>query len=204
MTLPAVVDTPLISSPFPGGAVHYGVTASSGKALAWASRLFGRGEPSIPERAPVFLPYIHGERAPVFDEKARGLFLGLGEGDGRATLCYSVLEGVVFSLYDIYEHMGRPPLGEITVTGGGARNRLMNTLKASLFGVPVRVAGRAAWGSAAGAAVMAGAPVPRPTGVVLPDEGLGQRLRERFALYRRLYDAYCQATQGLDTEQFFT
>ena len=69
----------------------------------------------------VFLPYLAGERAPLFDEAARGAFVGLTLGHGRAELARAVLEGAAFAMRSVAEplaaagapirelRLGRPP-----------------------------------------------------------------------------------------------
>jgi xylulokinase len=191
VTLPAVVPTHLISSPFPGGAVHYGVTASSGVALSWSEGLFGSGEPTVSEHAPISLPYLRGERAPVFDENARGMFFGIDAGCDRDALRYSAMEGVVFSLYDIWHHLGQPQIDAVIATGGAAASPLLNRMKASLFAVPV-LADAMTSGSAAGAVRMAGGTYEGERREYLPEPALGDRLRSRFEIYRQLYGVYKQ------------
>jgi hypothetical protein len=68
----------------------------------------GAGEPPVPRHAPSFLPYLKGERAPVFDPDARGVLLGITARTGADEMRYAVYEGVVFSLYNIWEALGRP------------------------------------------------------------------------------------------------
>jgi gluconokinase len=49
----------------------------------------------------LFLPYILGERSPVWDENAKGSFVGLTGSHTKAHITKSVLEGVCFSLADV-------------------------------------------------------------------------------------------------------
>ncbi len=134
--------TPLVSSRFFSKCVHYGVTASSGCSVNFGSNVFGREGLSL-ERVlnspPIFAPYLKGERAPVFDADASGVFFGITESTTKSDMAYSVVEGVVFSLYHIYDSMGRPPINRIIVAGGGGRNKLANEIKAELFGVPIAI-----------------------------------------------------------------
>ena len=46
----------------------------------------------------LFLPYMEGERSPLWNPDARGAFYGLRYGVGRAHLVRAVMEGVAFSL----------------------------------------------------------------------------------------------------------
>ena len=50
----------------------------------------------------LFLPYLAGERAPLFDE-ARGAFIGLTLAHGRAELARAVLEGAAFAMRSLAE-----------------------------------------------------------------------------------------------------
>jgi sugar (pentulose or hexulose) kinase len=49
----------------------------------------------------IFLPYISGERSPVWDENARGVFIGMSSAHTRAHLTRAVLEGICFALLDV-------------------------------------------------------------------------------------------------------
>ena len=49
----------------------------------------------------LFLPYILGERSPVWNENAKGSFVGLTDSHTKAHITKSVLEGVCFSLADV-------------------------------------------------------------------------------------------------------
>lgn len=132
--------TPLVSSEYFGKYVHYGVTASSGTAMNLAWKELGIEETDIScieNSPPIFTPYQNGERAPIFDAHASGTFFGLTDKCTRRDLAYSVLEGVAFSLYHIYETMGCPFLGRIITGGGASGNVVLNQIKAELFGTDV-------------------------------------------------------------------
>ncbi|MBR3607631.1 MAG: hypothetical protein IKL51_08700, partial [Lachnospiraceae bacterium] len=123
--------------------VHYGVTASSGPSIKYGLSLQTNPvfymEKIIKEKPPVFLPYVKGERAPIWNADARGAFLGIEENTSLELMTYAVMEGVVFSLYHIYETMGSPGIEEITVSGGAATIECLNKLKAEIFGVPINI-----------------------------------------------------------------
>ncbi len=85
--------------------VVYGPTQSSGAAIAWGSQLLGINENDLIEMGgkdagssvPVFLPYISGERAPLWRNDVRGGFLHIDQSCSASTLARSVMEGVSFS-----------------------------------------------------------------------------------------------------------
>ncbi|GAB1440892.1 hypothetical protein MASR2M36_36770 [Providencia sp.] len=52
------------------------------------------------KQAPVFLPYLSGERTPHNDPYAMGSFFALKNETTRAQLGYAVIEGVTFALAD--------------------------------------------------------------------------------------------------------
>lgn len=127
----------LVSGGYLRHAVTYGGTKGSGPASAFAMRQFGLDGVTadrIRHKPPLFLPYLCGERAPIFDENARGVFFGMDRGTDRADLAYAVLEGIVFSLYDIGSRIGIKPGGTLITGGGSARDPVMAKLKAELFG----------------------------------------------------------------------
>ncbi len=88
----------------------------------------------------VFLPYLMGERSPIWDAQASGAFVGLGLHHGRAHLYRAVLEGVTYALqHNIATGArGSGPLDEaITVVGGAARSDLWVQMIADITRRPV-------------------------------------------------------------------
>ncbi len=137
------METEMVSGPYLRHHVHYGVTASSGVSLDFGLQFLETGEIEIEEalshNPPIFLPYLKGERAPIWDGNARGVYFGIQAGCSKKDMAYAVLEGVSLSLYHIYEKMGRPEVKAICTAGGAAVNRTLGRLKAELFGIPVKI-----------------------------------------------------------------
>ncbi|MCG8458522.1 MAG: hypothetical protein MI919_19770 [Holophagales bacterium] len=105
-----------------------------------------------------FLPYLSGERTPHADPKARAAFLGLTLAHGRGHLTRAVLEGVAFGLRDNLALMGRVGLeeiGQVRVSGGGAKSALWRQILADVLGVELLTV-QATEGAAFGAALLAG------------------------------------------------
>jgi xylulokinase len=105
----------------------------------------------------IFLPYLMGERTPILDPQARGVWFGLTAAHKRAHLVRSVLEGVTYSLQDclaILLEMGLP-VEEIRASGGGGRSTLWRKIQSDVFGREV-VTVNASEGPAYGAALLAG------------------------------------------------
>lgn len=104
----------------------------------------------------IFLPYLFGERAPIFDESARGVFFGLHNGHHRGHLARAGLEGILMALYSIYEiiHTGKNEPVEIRASGGYLRSELMVQIQADIFGEPINKLANYE-GSSVGAAALA-------------------------------------------------
>lgn len=88
----------------------------------------------------IFLPYLLGERAPLWDPNARGGFFGLTLQHTPAHLARAVLEGICLhtsSLVRILEERG--PVHEIFASGGFARSAEWVQLLADCAGKPVHL-----------------------------------------------------------------
>jgi gluconokinase len=68
----------------------------------------------------LFLPYIYGERAPIWDEKASGVFLGIKSFHTNAHFLRAALEGICFSLKNILETIeaSTTSITQLNVSGG--------------------------------------------------------------------------------------
>ncbi len=99
-----------------------------------------------------FLPYIHGERAPLWDAQARGSFIGLTAAHGQAHFVRAVMEGVLLNLKEIADALAVHCPIEVLYAGGGfSRNQLWVKMLADIFQKPVRVEKSGADVSALGA-----------------------------------------------------
>lgn len=191
-------ETNMVSGGYFERFIHYGGTASAGASIDFGIRNFGLADIDIGEilkkHPPIFTPYVNGERAPIFDSNARGVFFGIGADCGKRELAYSVLEGVVFSLYHIYENLGCPPCGRMIVSGGAARNAVLNQMKADLFRVRVCVpeetdttALGAVMTAAKGIGAAGGDIRNRVARCFEADDTNGKILAERYAIYKNIY-----------------
>jgi xylulokinase len=105
----------------------------------------------------VFLPYMAGERSPLWDRHAKGVFFGLGFEKTRSHMIRSVMEGVAFSL----EHNLRTAyeadvsVDSLNAMGGSANSRVWTQIKSDVTGKPIRVPASDT-ASTLGAALLAG------------------------------------------------
>ncbi len=186
------------------------VMLSAASTLDWIAHTVGCAEdlPGLVKRAeahglhrhsPLFLPYLTGERTPHNDPHARGVFFGLRPDCTAAELAGAVLEGVALAFADGLDVLTEEgdQVGDISVTGGGARLPYWGRLIAAALRRPLtyRSAGEvgAALGAARLARLAAGEPeeavcaAPPVERVVAPEAALSSLLAGRRRTFQRLY-----------------
>jgi xylulokinase len=171
LAVPGAFVTP---GPLPGRYSVGAAMAATGRALDWfrddvvdgstsTERLIEEAA-STPPGADglVFLPYLAGERSPIWDATATGVLAGLTLAHGRGHIARAILEASALAI----RHVATPMLeAGVTVTamrvcGGPARSHVWNTIKADVTGFTVlvpRVLETAVLGSAILGAVSVGA-----------------------------------------------
>ena len=104
----------------------------------------------------IFLPYLYGERAPIYDEHARGVFFGVTPLHTRGHFVRAGLEGILFAMYSIFKTLQKaaPSDQDIWGTGGYVKSDLMLQIQADIFGRPIHVR-HTSEGSTIGAAMLA-------------------------------------------------
>ncbi len=146
----------------PGKWLLQGGTTGGGGVMRWLEREFGEYERSvakeggkssliqfneIAQEVPVgseglvFLPYMSGERSPIWDPSAKGVFYGLDFSKTKAHMIRAAMEGVAFSLkhnLDIGEKQGAE-VKELLAMGGSANSLLWTQIKSDITGKPITV-----------------------------------------------------------------
>jgi len=148
-----------------------------------------------------FLPYLMGERSPINDTDASGMFIGLRPDSGRKEMVLAVLEGVAFAIRDSLEvakNLGIT-VNESTVCGGGARSKLWLKILANVLGITLKVPSfeeGPAYGAVSLAMTAAGevSCLSEAVGceiaeVIVPDKALVARYERRYESFRRIYPA---------------
>ena len=135
---------------------------NAGVALDWVRSLLGLSWPDVygslgdgPDRAPVFLPYLTGERAPLMKGHARGGWLGLEPAHDRYALARAAVSGVVTAIADGLRSL--PMVGDepVRAAGGGMRDPTFAQAVADASGRTLDLLDAAA-ASAVGAALLGG------------------------------------------------
>lgn len=101
----------------------------------------------------IFIPYVNGERAPIWNQAATGTFFGLNVRQKKEHLARAVLEGIAFNLYQIGQSLekiaGKPE--KVSVNGGLSQSRIWVQILADIFGMDIHISEthhNAAWGAA--------------------------------------------------------
>ncbi len=87
----------------------------------------------------IFLPYIHGERAPVWNSDACGVFFGMRAHHNQSHFTRAVVEGISAALYDITTTMidNGMNIEQVNVSGGFVQSAHWLQIIADLFGIKV-------------------------------------------------------------------
>ena len=105
----------------------------------------------------IILPYLYGERAPVWDAKAKMMVYGMQAHHKQDHFCRAMIEGVVMNLYSIAEKLikQQPTIKRIIASGGFIQSTAWLQMVADVFNLPVHVMDNAD-ASALGAAMWGG------------------------------------------------
>lgn len=203
--------------PAPASAVHafchvlpdrwhqMSVMLSAASCLQWFCRLVGITEAALLEEvaqlsdsqranAPMFLPYLSGERTPHNDPDAKGMFHGLTHASNRATMGYAVLEGVNFGLADglhVLQESGTH-LAQCSLVGGGARSPLWAQLLADVLNISVVTHEGGETSGALGAARLACLAAGKDLATVCKKPEINQTWRARPVQHKSLLKRYTQ------------
>ena len=210
LDLPGIFCAP---APLPGLWVLGGAMAATGASLDWLADDVLGGRWSIDdliaeaEATPpgagglVFLPYLAGERSPIWDDAARGVFAGLSLGHGRGHLVRAVLEASALAV----RHVATPireagvDVTELWLAGRPATSAAWAQIKSDVIGVRVgipRVPEASVLGAgmlaAVGAGLVAGLPqaVEQMSGEarwIAPRAATKPTYDRIFEVYRSLY-----------------
>lgn len=105
----------------------------------------------------IFLPYMAGERSPIWDTRARGVFFGLSYDKARAHVVRAIMEGVGFSL--LHNLKTAEEVGvcttELNSVGGAANSHVWTQIKSDITGKVIKVPS-SDYAAALGSAILAG------------------------------------------------
>ena len=152
----------------------------------------------------IFLPYMSGERSPIWDSDARGVYFGLSYDKTRAHMIRAVMEGTAFSLLHNLETAEEvsADAGILNSVGGAANSEVWTQIKADVTGRIINVP-CSDHATSLGAAILAGI----GTGVYKSFKDAVQETvhirrthypnEQRHRLYRGYYELYLELYEKL-------
>jgi xylulokinase len=200
----------------PGSLALAAGTSTAGSLIGWLQDVTG-GAPfdtlmaeaaAVPPGSEglIALPYLAGERTPVFDPHARGLFAGLTLRHGRGHLFRAAYEGIGFGVRQILEMFDDAHTGLRTVAvGGGLQSPIWAQAVSDITGrtqlVPEQAIG-ASYGGALMAAIGTELVAPetdwaRIDHEITPNPVHSGRYDDLYGVWRELYPATKALVHGL-------
>jgi len=141
----------------------------------------------------VALPYLMGERSPIWDARARGALVGLTVKHTQAHIARAMLEGVIFALRQVSQSLHKS--SEIRVTGGLSRSPIWLQMLADGLGQTVLAMAEGEAG-ALGAAQLA-------SGITVAPEILARYEPDNHGAYEHAFAVYCQLYPALREAMHF-
>lgn len=145
-----------------------GVTQAAGLSLNWfrnnlASEVSYAEIDKECEKLPIgsekliYLPHLMGERTPILDSDARGVFFGLSAMHTKFHMARSVIEGVSYSLYSCLEVLDEVGVttNDMALCGGGGKSKFWHEMIADVYGKNVKTM-LSNEGASLGAAILGG------------------------------------------------
>ena len=196
----------------PGRWLLQGGTTGGGGALKWLretmcpelsfAEMSALAETAEPGSGGVtFLPYMAGERSPIWDPNACGVFFGLNFGVTRAQMIRACMEGVAYSLRHNLETAAEAGARAdvLRAMGGSANSRIWTQIKADVTGCGIEVPGSDT-ATTLGAAMLAGVGIGvwqgfeeaarqtiRVNRTYEPDPTVKEAYDRGYETYRKLY-----------------
>ena len=150
----------------------------------------------------VILPFLMGERTPIWDTRARGVVFGLSLNHTKGHFVRAMMESVAYALYDSYRLIKQAGIdinSPIVLNEGGAVSKLWRQIITDVFNAPTVLVKRRT-GAPFGDAILAGV----ATGVLKdfsvakdwaeyidrmePNQANHDRYMEYFGLYKQIYE----------------
>ncbi len=133
-----------------------GLQNAAGASLKWLRNLTQESKPgnvvdydyivnlasktSAIDNGMIFLPYLAGAAAPLWDGSARGVMFGIGLENNLGDVTRAVLEGISFETASILDNFARREIKieKIRMSGGGAKSEFWGQIQADIFGIPMQ------------------------------------------------------------------
>ncbi|MPN33149.1 Xylulose kinase [bioreactor metagenome] len=149
-----------------------------------------------------FLPYLCGERAPLWNRSLRGIYFGLGTDTTKADMVRAVMEGSAYALRSILDEFNDPSLHQKVVlgTGGGYKSRIWSQIKSDVLNCSILVRQTTFDAALTGNALLVMRALGYPDcrtddntaaepALYVPDPAKREFYEERYHFFREIYQA---------------
>lgn len=129
-----------------------GTISTTGAAIDWARDILNMKDQSYNEfyrlassakdnNELLFLPYLNGERAPIWDSKAKGVIFGMDLGTSRAEIANAVIIGTCLAIKDVIKTMENSGaiINEINAANSHSLNNYYLQLKSDITGKKINI-----------------------------------------------------------------
>ncbi len=155
-----------------------------------------------------FFPYLLGERAPLWNSHARGMFIGMSLDTTRNDFIRAVFEGTAFALRHVMETIKETgaTANALRITGGGSKSRTWCQIKASTLHMPVYTldekSGDVPFGDTliVGNAVGVFPDMKESINKIIQIKDVIQPVEEWEKVYDKMYPLYIEMYQHLDKD----
>ena len=188
-----------------------GVILAATDSINWLSKLTDRSPSQLDAMVKtasatatdvVFLPYLGGERTPINDAHARGVFVGLKHASDSQQMTRAVMQGVAFAFRDsqLALKQAGTEVDRATAIGGGSKSEYWLQVLANALQIPLDVTSDGDFGASLGAARLALVAAnnidaqeictpPPVSHTVEPDQSTASSFDEQHARYVSVYAA---------------
>lgn len=146
----------------------------------------------------LFLPYINGERAPLWDTKASGTYFGIRLAHSQAHFLRAGIEGICYALHDVLQiiEQSSVPVKQVNISGGFISSPLWTQILADILGKELVIVQQED-ASALGAIFLAARSLDLPQSIMQPP--VGEKVviqpdieahaiyQKQFARFKKLY-----------------
>lgn len=209
----------------PGKWLLQGGTTGGGSVMRWFEKEFADYERSVQEglgsssldqlneiareippgsEGLIFLPYMAGERSPIWNDRAKGVYYGVDFSKTKGHFVRASMEGVAYALrhnLDVAKAAGAK-VEELRAVGGSANSLLWTQIKADVTGKRI-VVPSSDTAAALGAVILAGVGIgmyqsfEEAVGMTVKVDRVHEPDMEKHAQYQKYYDMYLQLYEDL-------
>lgn len=161
----------------------------------------------------MFFPYLMGERAPLWNDYAKGMFIGLSMETKREDIIRSIFEGTAYALKSVIEEFNKngTEIRALRVVGGGSLSETWLKIKAAILGIPILILDKKTMDVPFGDALIAGISsgvyadltktikeIVKVERCIEPDPKWVKLYRDRYPYFKRFYTCLDQSLQDYD------